>query len=152
MKQTFLFLLFAVFATVGAQAQANKSCAATCSKAKMAACTAKGTSTAKAAVPATASFVNLGSADDEIALVAARKAGNVERVVDAEKRTAVYMRKDVCATSGKVSYANVEYCTKSKQFINVSPTAAAGAKASCCTKGAKAACAKDQAKVKLVKE
>ena len=148
MKQFFLLCLFALIGTVGLQAQAKKSCAATCSKAKMAACSAKGGEKVAAAQ------LRLGSVDDERAAGAAKRAGNVERRVDLEAKTVSYVRKDVCATSGQVSYADVEYCTKSKQFINVSPTAVAGAKAACCSKGAAGQCAdKSQgAKAKLVKE
>ena len=155
MKQFFLFCFFALIATVSVQAQAKKSCAATCTKAQMAACAAKG-GAAALEVPADASFVSLGSVTDEAAYGAAQRAGNVERVVNVEKKTATYMRKDVCAQSGKVSYANVEYCTKTKKFINVSPSAAA-AKPACAAKAKGAACCAkgDKAgagKVKLVKE
>ena len=144
MKQFVLFFFFALLATAGLQAQ-TKSCAATCSKAKMASCTAKGATTSTAAIA-------LGSADDERAAGAAKRAGNVERRVDPQARTVSYVRKDVCATSGKVSYAEVEYCTKSKAFINVSPTATASAKAACCADKSKCAAMKGGAKAKLVKE
>lgn len=30
-----------------------------------------------------------------------------------------YLRKSVCPTTGKVTYANVEYCNKSKRFVAV---------------------------------
>ena len=139
MKRFFLFLAFALVATVSMQAQAKKSCAATCTKAKMAACSASSATTAKAAVPADAKYVNLGSGNDEQALNTAKKLGNIERVVDVDRKMAIYMRKDVCATSGKVSYTNVEYCTKTSKFLNVSPTATAKA-AGCCTKGAAKSC------------
>ena len=48
--------------------------------------------------------------------------------------------------SGKVSYADVEYCTKSQKFVNVSPSEASattvGNKKSSCTAAQKAACKK----------
>ncbi len=49
-----------------------------------------------------------------------------------------YVRKVVNNETGAVSYQDVEYCTKSKKFINASP---AGMKATC-TKSAKASCSK----------
>ena len=62
-----------------------------------------------------------------------------------------YTRKEVDATSGKVSYASVEYCTTAKKFINISPSEGAA-----CTKNAsatkvsskekKACCAKGESK------
>ena len=41
-----------------------------------------------------------------------------------------YVRKDVCPASGKVSFTNVEFCSKSKKFVNASPSE----KASCSKK------------------
>ena len=165
MKQFFLLLVFAVFATAGAFAQ--KSCSATCTKSAQATC-AKG---AKAS--ATAAAIPMGSKADEMAAVAVRQNPDVERRVNTEARTVSYVRKNVCATSGTVSYADVEYCTKSKKFVNVSPTAmaAAAAKPACCASKAtcktscadcakgkpcgkctKSADAATEGKVKLVKE
>lgn len=82
-----------------------------------------------------------------------------------------YVRKEVCPMSGKVSLKQVEYCTKSGKFINVSPSDVAKkgtatkvsstTKKACCKKGSKAACSKSastkkaattSAKAKLVKE
>lgn len=69
-----------------------------------------------------------------------------------------YVRKAVCPMSGKVTMSQVEYCTKSGKFINVSPSdvgakaactkkatatkVASTSKKACCAKGDKAACAK----------
>ena len=81
-----------------------------------------------------------------------------------------YVRKNVCPTSGKVSFTDVEYCTKSSKFVNVSPsdnekectkTATATKvsskdKKSCCAKGSKSSCDKDKkasaTKVNMVEE
>ena len=46
-----------------------------------------------------------------------------------------YVRKEVCASSGKVSFAKVEFCNKSKKFTNVSPSE----QEACCAKSAKTA-------------
>ena len=74
------------------------------------------------------------------------------------KGEVTYVRKDVCPMSGKVSMKQVEYCTKSGKFVNVSPSEAKAActkkasatkvsstskKAACCKKGSKAACTKN---------
>ena len=68
-----------------------------------------------------------------------------------------YVRKEVCPMSGKVSMKQVEYCTKSNKFVNVSPTetktactkkasatkVSSTSKKACCKKGSKAACTKN---------
>ena len=88
------------------------------------------------------------------------------------KGEVTYVRKEVCPMSGKVSMAQVEYCTKTGKFVNVSPSAKKAActkkasatkvssttKKACCAKGSKAACTKkasttkaaSTSKVKLV--
>jgi len=66
-----------------------------------------------------------------------------------------FTRKEVCAVSGKVSYTDVEFCTKSSKFVNVSPSEKAACaksasatkvsstdKKACCDKGDKACCDK----------
>ena len=67
---------------------------------------------------------------------------NIEKRVHPVSQQVSYVRKSVCPASGNVSYDNVEYCTKSKQFINVSPT-----KANMQTKS----CTKDVKGVKAIK-
>lgn len=61
---------------------------------------------------------------------------NIEKRVNPTTQAVSYVRKDVCGVSGKVSYTDVEYCTKSKQFINVSPSKA-NMQTKSCTKDAK---------------
>ena len=69
---------------------------------------------------------------------------SIEKRVDEKSGKTFFVRKSVDASTGEVSYTDVEYCTHSGKFVNVSPQTAAscqkdGAKAaSCCAKGAKA--------------
>ena len=62
---------------------------------------------------------------------------NIERNVCATTGKVSYKRKNVCATSGKVSYEEVEWCTKSNKFVNISPSEKAS-----CSKIEKASCTK----------
>ncbi len=73
------------------------------------------------------------------------KAVNMDSSVEArtEGDNTYYVRKDVCAQSGKVSYNKVEYCSKEGKFINMGPSEANGSKASCSSKAA--GCSKEKA-------
>ena len=118
MKRTLiLFSLMTFFAIAGMQAQ--KACCS--SKAKSAAsCTDK------------ASTANTTAADVEMA--AAKLASldeNIDRKVCAETGKVTYTKKEVCEKSGKVSFVNVEYSSELGQFVNISPSALHGEKASC---------------------
>lgn len=46
-----------------------------------------------------------------------------------------YLRKEINEKTGEVTYVDVEFCTKSNKFVNVSPSEG---NPSCCTKTAKA--------------
>ena len=46
---------------------------------------------------------------------------NIEQRVDPGTGRTTYVRRSVCAATGKVSYTPVEYCSKSGRFVNVSP-------------------------------
>lgn len=131
---------------------------------KKACCASKSASTEKVSCTVSADAEKAASTDASI----------VKQVSNTGDVT--YVRKDVCPTSGKVSYSNVEYCTKSGKFINVSPsekaaccakdasaTKVSSTKKACCAGGDKAGCSKDgkkasntkvssDAKVKLVSE
>lgn len=58
----------------------------------------------------------------------------IEQRVNAETGDVSYVRKVSYAGTDKVTYTDVEYCTKAGKFINVSP-----GKKSCCNKGAEGA-------------
>lgn len=108
MKKLFLLLtFFGVFAlaNVNAQSCAKKSASCAASCAKKAA-------------------AKLASMDE-----------NVEARVSSVTGETTYVKKNVCAHSGNVSYEQVEYCTKAGKFVNVSPSAVA-APAKTCTKSA----------------
>ena len=108
MKKVFLFLaFFGVLALADVNAQA-------CSK-KTASCAA---SCAKKAAAKMASM-------DE----------NIEARVSSLTGETTYVKKNVCAKSGNVNFEQVEYCTKSAKFVNVSPSKVA-APAKTCTKSA----------------
>ena len=55
------------------------------------------------------------------AIKAAVLEDNISQRFDEATGQTIYVRKKVCATSGKVSYIPVEYCSKSGKFVNVSP-------------------------------
>lgn len=106
-----LFLLFAFTGVVAlANAQAQQ-CQASMANSGNHACCAK-TAAAKAA-----------ALDNTI-----------EQRVNAETGEVSYVRKVSYAGTDKVTYTDVEYCTKAGKFINVSP-----GKKSCCNKGAEGA-------------
>ena len=130
-KFFFLFAMLGLFAfTADAQ----------CSK-------AKGTSNAACCAKNKAAAAKAAKLDDSIV----RQVSNDGEVT--------YTRKNVAAESGKVSFTNVEYCSKSGKFVNVSP---ADKKAACtkngraskvsstskkaCSKGGKKACCAKGAK------
>lgn len=117
MKGIMLTLAFlGVFALTSVQAQ---SCAKTQSTANASCC-------AKSSV-------------DGAAAQAASLDNTIERRVNAETGEVTYVRKAACESSGKTTYTQVEYCTKSAKFINVSP------QKQNCTKD-KASCTEDTAK------
>jgi hypothetical protein len=99
-KVFFLFAFFGLLAFT-ANAQTHKGCAGKAT-----------TSSEKATCYSTA------------ATKAASLDQTVEQRLDAKTGQVTFVRKSVCATSGKVSYAQVEFCNKSKKFVNVSPAAA----------------------------
>jgi len=72
------------------------------------------------------------SATTDADKAAAGDASIVRQVSD--KGEVSYSRKEVCPTTGKVSFTNVEFCSKEGKFINVSPSE----KKACCAKDAKA--------------
>jgi hypothetical protein len=131
-KVFFLFAFFGLLA-FSANAQSHKGCAGKAT-----------TSSEKAACYSTA------------ATKAASLDQSVEQRVDAKTGEVTFVRKSVCSTSGKVSYAQVEYCNKSNKFVNVSPAAqSVAAKPHCSAKssatavsatGEKAGCCASKAK------
>ena len=114
MKKVILFLaFFGAVALVNANAQCSGAKASTASNEKGAAC-------------CTQSAAMKAAANDK----------SIEKRVSPETGEVSFVRKDVSAENGKVVYSEVEYCTKSGKFINVSPS-----NKSCCSKsgeGAKA--------------
>ena len=142
-KLFFLFAFMGVFA-FAANAQATKSCA----------------SSKTACAKSCAKDMAKAAADDASIVKQVANNGEVN-----------YVRKEVCAVSGKTTMTAVEYCTKKGKFVNVSPSetskmkatkvSSTTKKAACCKKGSKAACSKNAstkkastsaAKVKLVKD
>lgn len=47
---------------------------------------------------------------------------NIIEKKDAKTGEIVFLKKNVCPSTGQVSYAQVEYCSKSGQFVNATPT------------------------------
>lgn len=102
--------------------------------------------------------------DDDAAMKAAASDPSIERKVDEKSGKITYWKKETSADAMTVSLQEVEYCTKSAKFVNVSPSEKAscskGASSkgccsskkgsatkvsleggkSCCTSGAKAGC------------
>jgi len=110
-----ILLLLAVFAFVGTTAQAQ------CTKSASAAHTSK-----KACSKSTA--VKVADAEKKTCTKAADAAmmgdiNIVKKVSDAGDVS--YARKHTCSASGKVSYKDVKYCSKSQAFVNVAPADAA---------------------------
>lgn len=119
-----LFLLFAFFGAVSFAANAQ------CSHAKSASAAstsvdAPGHCTASAAA-------KLASADASIETRTCPQTGKVS-----------YMKKTVSAETGKATFTEVEYCSKSGKFVNVSPSEKAA-----CSKS-KAACSGDAKATKV---
>lgn len=115
MKKVILFLaFFGVVALVNANAQCSGAKASTASNEKGAACCAQSS-----------------------AMKAAANDKSIEKRVSPETGEVSFVRKDVNAESGKVVYSEVEYCTKSGKFINVSPS-----NKSCCSKTGEASATK----------
>ncbi|HFA51585.1 MAG TPA: hypothetical protein ENJ95_21430 [Bacteroidetes bacterium] len=113
MKNLFFLFAFMGFFAFTATAQNKACCAKKASSAKVC------TKAMDKAASADASIVKQVSNDGEVS----------------------YTRKSVCPVTGKVSFTDVEYCTKSGKFVNVSPSgkkAACSKKASTCTKKASA--------------
>ena len=126
MKKLLLLTVFALsagFATVHAQCQGAHASAATETKVEHADMTAA----AKAA-----------SLDENI----------IERT-DASTGKVMFVRKEVCPTSGKISYKDVQYSAESGTFINVAPSD----KASCASKAStgKSGCCSSKASASATK-
>ncbi len=121
MQKLFVLFTFLCFASFSANAQ---SCNPAACKKSQKNVKVEATQTNEAAV-------KLASLEENIETRTCAKSGKVS-----------FVRKDVCATSGTVKYTDVEYCTKSAKFVNVSPSAkascskAAKTSASCNAKGA----------------
>ena len=81
------------------------------------------------------------SAEKSGCCVAAAKAASldptIEKKVCSKSGKVSFVKNTTCATTGKVTAHEVEYCSKSGKFVNVSPSGKAA-----CTKGKKAACSK----------
>lgn len=107
-----LFALIGAFALT-ANAQDKACCAGKKTAAKAETCTKADQATLEKAAAADASIVKQVADNGEVK----------------------YLRKEVSEKSGKVSYTEVEFCTKSKKFVNVSPSEGS---ATSCTKDAKA--------------
>jgi hypothetical protein len=111
MKRVLLiFALFGAFA-LAANAQQKACCAGKKAAAKTESCTSVDQATLEKAASADASIVKQVSDNGEIS----------------------YARKVVDEKTGQVNYTSVEYCTKSKKFINASPSE--GEKVSCTKDG-----------------
>ncbi|MCB0588934.1 MAG: hypothetical protein KDD06_26835 [Phaeodactylibacter sp.] len=69
---------------------------------------------------------------------AAAQDENIEQRVDPGTGRTTYVRRSVCAATGKVSYTPVEYCSKSGRFVNISPREqhCVKSRAACTAKGA----------------
>lgn len=111
MQKLFVLFTFLCFATFSANAQSCNPAA--CKKAQKNV-KVEATQTNEAAV-------KLAAMEENIETRTCPTSGKVS-----------FVRKDVCATSGTVKYSDVEYCTKSAKFVNVSPSAKAS-----CSKSAK---------------
>ncbi len=118
-----LFMLFAIMSLV-AVASVD---AQTCSKSKA--------SCSKTSAECTAAAAKMASLDADIEKRVCEDSGKIS-----------FVRKGVCAVSGKTEYTNVEFDADTKKFVNVSPTHTSGkavkAGASCCAGKAKATSAK----------
>jgi len=110
-----LFMLFAIMSMVGVASVSAQSC--TKSKAECTAAASK----------------------------AASLTADVEKKVCEKSGKVSFVRKSVCEKSGKASYANVEYNTATKKFVNISPSSEKATKAASCTGKSKASAAKGKA-------
>ncbi len=110
-----ILLLLAVFAFVGTTAQAQ--------------CTKSANYTKKSCSKSTA--VKVADANKKTCTKAADAAMmgdlNIVKKVNDTTGEVSYARKNTCAASGKVSYEDVKYCSKSNAFVNVAPADAATA-------------------------
>ena len=52
---------------------------------------------------------------------AAAKDPNIQEYVNPATHEVIYLSKNVCSTTGKVSYDTLEYCSKSQKFVSVAP-------------------------------
>lgn len=81
-----------------------------------------------------------------VAAKVADKDDNIVKRLD-DEGNAFYVRKAVDTESGKVTFTDVKYCTKSNAFINKSPSQVASATAmKTSDKAAKMGCSKDKSK------
>lgn len=104
--------LFFLFAFLGLFAFASNAQTKACCASK------KSASVEKTSSAATTDIESALAADASIV----KKVSNTGEVT--------YVREEVDASTGKVSHQDVEFCTKSGKFVNVSPSE----KAACCTK------------------
>ncbi len=133
MKKVIFSLFFCSFLVLGANAQ-KASCSKTCTKGSSAsACTAK--------APGSSAALTSDSETTAAASKLASMDASIEKRTDATTGVVTYVRKETCAHSGSVSYADVSYDATSNTFVNVSPMkmeeGAKTGKASC-TSGASA--------------
>lgn len=108
MKKLIFTLAVAMFATLSLSAQET---AKKCTKAEASKCCAKKTAQAESSV----------SADFSEAMAYSMKDQNVSKRECAETGAVSYFQKNVCETSGKISYQEVEFDTAKRQFVNKSP-------------------------------
>lgn len=123
----------------------------------------------EASASAKAKTVKVKPEFKEAAARAAALDANILTRKDRATGEVTYVRKSVCTTSGKVSYADVEYCNKTNAFVAAPATLVKNevltpkggtAKKACCAQGTKvndkgccsaaqkAACSKADAKAK----
>ncbi len=141
-------MCFFLVGAVSVDAQAKK-----CSKGEKSKCCAKKAAKAEAAgTEATATMASFIEEADKLA----EADENIEKRVNSETGETSYFAKYTCEESGKVSWNEVEYCSKSQKFTKVASAsmeregAATAKKAcskdkkACCSSKEKKACAKDK--------
>ncbi|MCB0546315.1 MAG: hypothetical protein KDD19_01945 [Phaeodactylibacter sp.] len=71
---------------------------------------------------------------------AAAMDASIDKRFDEKTGQTTFVRREVCPTSGKVSYTAVEYCSRSGKFVNVSPREkqCVKSKAECTSKASRA--------------
>ncbi len=112
MKKVIFSLFFCSFLVLGANAQ-KASCSKTCTKGSSAsACAAK--------APGSAALTS-DSETNAAAMKLASMDASIETRTDATTGNVTYVRKETCAHSGSVSFADVNYDATSNTFVNVSP-------------------------------